>query len=537
VDKKFNQFDLKLLSSNKREFEQVFFDALENKHYSSQEICSHSRARYLCGYLQEIKAQTLIIEYEYIDGDYLEDFAAYYSRCFKPYQRACKRLHFFARSFDEECFLNSIRQLQQDSQSFSKSYLYLGFIVARPLPVSIIGRTVLKTYDTDNGRRNYTCVREYKVNLFGIDLEIKGLAFQEQDKALAACATVSLWSCFHQTSALFNLALPRPAVITHAANQVISRSRPIPSGGLNVEQMCSAIKYVGLEQEVFQVKPGVPLISLIYSYLHMGLPVILGTKFPNGGLHAMTITGYSLKKERHLDQEKLSSDGDSSKSRSLKMKGLRIDEFYAHDDQLGPFSQLKITKISNKYLFERSKDLSKTKQAQKEIQKLEPTVVIIPVYHKIRINFIDITIQLKRFDEVLLNVLNNDNNSYDLDPFEWDVFITTTNACKAEFKKLFSEQANNSFSVQKLENILVKQHPKYIWRATLSYENTRILDFLADATGTSRACPFYQMVWYDETLKNRFQAFIGENKERHETMNSLTSELRNFLLLSSPDVI
>jgi hypothetical protein len=154
---------------------------------------------------------------------------------------------------------------------------YLGFIVVRPLPRAIIGRTILATYGSDGGRRNYTCTRKYKVNLFGIELSIeKSLAFQEQDTVVAACATVSLWSCFHKTSDLFGTLSPRPAVITQAANQVVPQARSFPSNGLVVQQMCNAIRYVGLEPEVIDVKrakKNLPLITLIYAHLRMGSPI------------------------------------------------------------------------------------------------------------------------------------------------------------------------------------------------------------------------------------------------------------------------
>ena len=39
--------------------------------------------------------------------------------------------------------------------------------------------------------------REYKVSLFGIDLAINTIAFQEQDRVVSACATSALWSMYH----------------------------------------------------------------------------------------------------------------------------------------------------------------------------------------------------------------------------------------------------------------------------------------------------------------------------------------------------
>jgi hypothetical protein len=149
-------------------------------------------------------------------------------------------LHFFRRDLTEEAFLELLRNpgLQSD---------YLGFV---------IGRCILRTYDDDGGaRRQFPVNRRYTVNLFGFNRHIDGLAYQEQDTVLAACATVALWSAFHETGELFGTAIPTPAVITRAATQAIHSvhyGRPIPQHGLRVEEMCAAIRHNGLEPEAIQ---------------------------------------------------------------------------------------------------------------------------------------------------------------------------------------------------------------------------------------------------------------------------------------------
>ena len=147
--------------------EAQLYEALSNEFVTITEVAAHERARYLYGYLNDIHAKTIIVEYEYTDRDYLDDFAAYYVRCFAPYKRRCKRLHFFSEPLARDTFLQLIRGSlnQDDYERVVKAYL--GFIVARPLPDAIIGRTSLVTYPSDNGRRNYTCTRDDHANLFG----------------------------------------------------------------------------------------------------------------------------------------------------------------------------------------------------------------------------------------------------------------------------------------------------------------------------------------------------------------------------------
>ncbi|MEA2061896.1 MAG: hypothetical protein U9P10_15645 [Thermodesulfobacteriota bacterium] len=46
-------------------------------------------------YFNELDAQTIVVERNYIERDYLEDYSGYYVRCFKKHRRRCVRLHFF----------------------------------------------------------------------------------------------------------------------------------------------------------------------------------------------------------------------------------------------------------------------------------------------------------------------------------------------------------------------------------------------------------------------------------------------------------
>jgi hypothetical protein len=177
--------------------------ALSNANATSEEIASHGPATYLHEYLAFMQAATIVVEDPYTDADFLDDFTAYYARCYSPFGRRCKRLHFFRRDLTEEAFLELLRNPALE-EAGSLQTDYLGFVVVRPLPQTVIGRCILRTYDGDGGARRQSPVnRRYRVNLFGFDLHIDGLAYQEQDTVLAACATVALWSAFHKTGELF----------------------------------------------------------------------------------------------------------------------------------------------------------------------------------------------------------------------------------------------------------------------------------------------------------------------------------------------
>jgi hypothetical protein len=421
------------------------FEALSNVLCTPAQVAKKRHAKYLAGYLSTMHARTIVVEHEYVDGDYLDDFASYYVKCFAPYQRLCKRAHFFSHSFDKSDFLQLVKKQLMGGSEERISESYLGFCVARPLPDAIVGRTVLRTYPHD-GRRYYTVTRTYSVNLFGLPLKLDSLAFQEQDTVMAACATVALWCSFQKTGTLFQSAVPTPAAITRAANQVADDRRPLPSHGLRIEQICNAIKYVGLEPEVIPVSKRLPLASLLYGYLRFGIPIVLVVEIKGQGLHAVTLTGYSLRSSSQGPQEAIGA------KKFLPMVGRRIDEFYAHDDQVGPFASLPIIRPSKDPrcpIHFAGWGNPKTGKAHDFL----PRAVVAPVYGKVRLTFTDIQKWLER----LTNILRLLSSS----PFEWDVHLALSNERKVRIRAGHAE-----YDDETLDRVLLNQHPRFAWRAS-----------------------------------------------------------------------
>lgn len=56
---------------------------------------------YFREYFSALGAKTIVIEANYVDHDYLDDYTAFYVKCLTNYPRTCKRLHFFASKFSE----------------------------------------------------------------------------------------------------------------------------------------------------------------------------------------------------------------------------------------------------------------------------------------------------------------------------------------------------------------------------------------------------------------------------------------------------
>ncbi len=222
---------------------------------------------------------------------------------------------------------------------------YLGFMVVKPLPGSPIGRTVLKTFGpdaADGRRRRFGATRSYHVNLAGLSLSVQGLAFQQQDRGVSACATTALWSALQCAAPLEHFASPTPAAITEAAcRYMIPDGRALPSEGLNVEQLCEATRTSGLAPVLLRSMSPLEDKGHLATYLQSGFPVVLGiVPFGEGEAHAVCGVGLRLGEVMpRTDPNVNYADGSSA-----------VQGLYVHDDRLGPyaFAWLKGTTVNGR---------------------------------------------------------------------------------------------------------------------------------------------------------------------------------------------
>src|SRR5574343_1412811 len=215
--------------------EENFASSLSNGFSSCNLINSKNHFLYFKDYLgiDGLDAKPLVVETNYISKDYLDDYTLYYASCFQDYSKFCKRVHFFKSEFNTDSF-ESIIQKNHITETSEFWENYLGFIVVKPIPYTVIGYTVLKTYS--NGKefndRNFWGIRDYKVDVFGNEITICSLAFQEQDSVLAACATTAIWSMLNKASTDYHTILKSPSLITKDAdNTSPDGSRLFPNSG------------------------------------------------------------------------------------------------------------------------------------------------------------------------------------------------------------------------------------------------------------------------------------------------------------------
>lgn len=433
------------------------------------------QVNYLTSYLHEMECKSILLETPYVDREYLEDFAEYYVRCFKPYSRFCARLHFFSSDL-EQSVLEDL--LQGDSAKHQENLQsdYLGFSVIKPLPDAFVGRTCLTTYESDKGRRHYPMTRPYQAHIAGTVLTVSSLAFQEQDTVVAACATASLWSALHKSADIFGTATATPARVTEIAGRD-SFERTLPSHGFQVREMCRAIKGMNLEVELRTGHRIDDIREVIYGYGHCGIPLILGLDFvtPEGAKpypdgHAVTTVGYSLKPGVWGN----------------KLLANNIDQIYVHDDQHGPFARSKVVDgqtIETKWKVDRTPLLGKI------------FTVIIPVYHKIRITY--------------------ENAREETEKLDWLLELCGFNACweirLTPIPQFLKEVADSEFIPREVKKkVLDSNWPRFQWRLTAWNDGVPILEALLDATDIERSFFVKELVFLDAALQKRVRDLVSD---------------------------
>jgi hypothetical protein len=300
--------------------------------------------RYLYSYLRDLGAQSVLEEPHYFDKDYLSEFAAFYSVSSRGYSNACRRLHFFAINLTRDTFISAV---SNDTAAVEKlEQAYLGFTIIRPITATPLGCTVLRWYPVkaQETRRITEPCRQYHCHVAGLTLTVTGLAWQQQDTAVGACATIGLWSMLHSSSFDNDRTAPTTAEITQVANRTaVTGSRVFPSSGLTIIQLLEAIKRYRLAPFAISGDIRSPSPSTIddrversagfskerfsstcASFIRSGYPVVAIGESVGVGRHAVCISGF-----RELFSGKVEPS-------AVKAADEAIQHVYIHDDNLGP---------------------------------------------------------------------------------------------------------------------------------------------------------------------------------------------------------
>ncbi len=428
---------------------------------------------YLFSYLykdngDDLNCQTIVVEDKYFSESYFTDYISYYINCYAAVSKTCRRVHFFSKDFEENEFLEAVFNHTHPAWDS-----YLGYIVVKPIPRGTIGATLLKHYhkrraNQQTGRRCFFAVKDYHANLFGKHLTISSMIYQEQDGIVGACATAALWFALHQLNRVFNIPVLTPAQITLAAGYRRDTMEPmIPSRGLTIEQVLKATYSFGLTADAFsldEIKPGnqdnqqlyqdemLAIRLFVNAYMHLKIPLLLGLKLLGlepyeDAYHLVTIAGC------RFDDEVLPND--------TAYLAASMDRFFAHDDQVGPFSKIKLLdwdvaeETTGHFLTSWKKEILQGDTDENKL-KARGEVIVAPLSNSIKLSFKEVY-QEAGYLHYLLE--------------EWKDTVpgTVANTCCLDFFIIESNRYKNyilehNYELEaERENILFHSLPRYIW--------------------------------------------------------------------------
>jgi len=311
------------------------FEKLLSKAAGNDKTPVVNQVRYLARYCDRLGARTIVCEEHYIDRHFLDEHALFYSRSLQPPPNHVRRFHVFSREFSDaqlsELLEESASAAGQTSRQICDdlSRAYLGFISIRPLRSVPVGRTILRRLE-DGEPRDIWATGTHDVHLANLTLTIDGLAFQQQDRAVGACATAAVWSALSRVSRHEGMRAPTPAEVSQAAGRhVLPNGRIVPAvAGLNVQQLCEAVRSSGFAPEVVRAdeRPEFFVVAL-HTYLLSGIPVVL-VLLGHDGDHAVTAVGFQSAAAPHPLLQT-----------SVPVRSARMSKIYIHDDRLGPYAR------------------------------------------------------------------------------------------------------------------------------------------------------------------------------------------------------
>ena len=373
------------------------------------------------------------------------DYSRYFARSFDLPDRNTKRVHVFSNSFDEEEFHQ--KYIEDTNEKFVDELKesYLGFFIIKPLNQSPLGRTLIKFPSTDLGTS-----LQVTANIFGQEFTIDTFPYQEQDRAVAACATTALWTTLGKLSELFdtNCQLCPAEVHSKATETMIGYKKKYPSSGLSILQIISFYKQLGLEVNYLDCngKDSEIILGYIYSFLKLEIPIIAHIALKKGHIkehHAVTLVGCDIK-----------SNGDKNKAN-------RINRIYIQDDVLGPFSKVKLSRSNpTSWRCRWNTENLPDRTSYNDVELIE---LITPVYNKLRVPFIPLYRHLSKTSQ-----LRQQKDVAD----DFSIYRTTIQNYK---KNVFDWKSEEK------EEILTSNKPRFLWVFRFEIKDY-VVDYIFDAT-------------------------------------------------------
>lgn len=214
-------------------------------------------------HVEDQQATGALLEHEYIDSDYRDEYAHFYVTTFRSLPDRCERLHFWSGE------------------------RYIGYCSIRPVAGQPVCRTMLEP--GPELQEDVSCVVQATAHPYGRSLSVPAFPFISQDHQYGRCAHAVLWMIANY----HHLVNDTPActmsdIVTAAAEE--EPERIVPSRGMTEAQVGGTLRRLGLSAVKYRVRdhgeaavdaerellPG-DVHELVRRYLNSRMPLVLGT--------------------------------------------------------------------------------------------------------------------------------------------------------------------------------------------------------------------------------------------------------------------
>ena len=390
-------------------------------------------------YLNPLKDNlNVFFEFPYVDKVYRDTYYHYYSTKHYSYLRNCIRLSLFDCELDKEHFRS-----QQLIEKLNENYL--GFIVIRPLPLHLWGRSILSPKAFKNNDF-VCCLANINTSTNGVKFNVAGFPHSSQDSEMITCAETTLWSIMEYFGNRYPEYKPvLPSRINRTLSN-ISFERQMPSHGLTSLQMSFALKDFDFGVRIYSSKEyGNNFNRIISYYIESGIPIIgLISNTQNQG-HAIILIGRECNIENRIDSLHRSDE------RSINGTKIKITDsadisknIVIIDDNHPPYQLAPLDRITSYY-------------AQPSFLNMSLYSVIVPLYSKVYL-------EAAKARFLLFALFKEDkfNWNWGINEIVLRFFLTSSRSFKDEIVK------DISLNAQVKELIIEKTMPKFIWVAEIS---------------------------------------------------------------------
>lgn len=515
----------------------LIFEAFESENNPLTEIKNNLgsvQSKYLLKYLKHLECQKLLIEDNYFDRDFLSEVSAVYCKSAKGYPNTCRRVHFFSSpNVSRDMFVAALRDEEEARSEFQDTYL--GFVVIRPITDSPFGRTVLSWYPDQNPDipRVINPSRKYVSTVAGMELCVTGLAWQQQDSGVAACATIGIWSMLHSSAFDARHAIPTTSTITEAAhsNGMVGH-RTYPSYSLTYHQIQHAIKQLGFSpshtdgDQVLQFFSKKRFANLCAAYIRSGYPLMIGGIHGDGIAvgHAVCAVGF-----------REATVGGKLEEGQIYLQDEQVEYLYIHDDNVGPNVRFKLEEEMFSYngqehprcvMKMETPDYLVDDEPSLDTTSLYPKAVIAAVHDDLMISADGFFKHGINLTSQLCNALNEFLKAQNLTTKTF-AFSSRFLMLKEYLKDELPRQLNGrkdllaNARVQLQENVPPMSLHLAILRVALP-DSSLLLDIIFDTTDTDKNKSVFCHVIYDQSIDTLLK-FVGKSEREKSLGKKVTA--------------